>query len=643
MIEDMKEILLIAPYEKMYNLALRIIQEMHYDCEIEVVWGDLEDGVNRAVSAMEGSTKVIISRGGTYRMIQEMVSGPVVEIRSSLYDTINTLSQVIKNPVPLAIVGFSNIVDGYDLDFLQTILKTKVRKVDLSSGQDVEETIRHCVKDGFTTFLGDAVVQKVCQRLGYQSYLQESGRKALLSAIEEARRILHASKQEIELAKRLRAVIDFVHDGIIATDNNDTVIICNAIAQDLVGVRREDLLGRNVREVVTTFPLFQGMFSTEETVDRIMTSGDSVFSVTNIPVAGEGESFGSLTIIRDVRELQDYEKKVRLIMSDKGFVARHTFDSIIYRSREMEHCIAIAKKFSHYDASVLLEGNSGVGKELFAQSIHNESYRRSGPFVAVNCATLPKSLIESELFGYVEGAFTGSRRGGKAGYFEMAHKGSLLLDEIGELPIEVQGQLLRVIQEKEIMRLGDTRIIPVDVRLICATNRNLSEMVQDGSFRKDLLYRINTLSLYIAPLSRRPDDIMVLALHFLDMFCKKYAKKIDSFSPRSTEYLENYEYDGNVRELRGMIERAVIICEGTMIRLSDLQDGKNPSSDVCIRTTVDTGTAVDTVCEGSLEFVENRHIRDVFEKTGRSVGKTAEILGISRTTVWRKLRAIDVP
>lgn len=631
MMQRMKEILLVAPYQKMYDLACSIVAEKKYD-DVEIVVGDLEEGRHIAEQALEGSTKIIISRGGTYQAIRRTLEIPVVEIRSSIYDTIETLSQVIKQPVPLAVIGFSNILYGYDLDFLQTILKEKVRKIDLHPNEDVEKVVAECAADGFTAFLGDTVVQKACEHLGYKCYLQESGYNAVLSAMQEAHRILRASKQEIELAKRLRAVIDFVHDGVIATDNQGTVIICNAIAQDLLDIRREDVLGTHIHEMAASLPALAGITTGERIIDRVVTLKGAVFSVSNIPVAGEGESFGSVIVVRDVKELQDYEKKMRLIMADKGFVARHTFDSIIYESPEMTHCIAIAKKFSQYDASVLIEGGSGVGKELFAQSIHNESLRHSGPFVAVNCATLPKSLIESELFGYVEGAFTGSRKGGKAGFFEMAHKGTLFLDEIGELPLDVQGQLLRVIQEKEIMRLGDTKILPVDVRLICATNRDLSEMVREGVFRKDILYRINTLSLYIPPLSKRPADIMVLAHYFLEIFCRKYSKSISGFSPRATAYLQAYPYEGNVRELRGMMERSVIICDGELVRLSDLQDGR------AITQAGKVSAKSEPFQELSLEKLEKDYVREVYAGTGNSIAETMRILGISRTTLWRKLK-----
>jgi transcriptional regulator with PAS, ATPase and Fis domain len=287
----------------------------------------------------------------------------------------------------------------------------------------------------------------------------------------------------------------------------------------------------------------------------------------------------------------------------------------------MAHCISIAKKFSPYNASVLIEGESGVGKELFAQSIHNDSPCRQGPFVAVNCAVLPKSLIESELFGYAEGAFTGGRKGGKAGYFELAHKGTLFLDEIGELPLDVQAQLLRVIQEKQVMRLGDTKILPVEVRLICAANNNLTDMARRALFRKDLLFRINTLSLYIPSLSKRREDIPVLADHFLAGFCKTYNKTISGFSPKAAAWLKTYHYEGTVRELRNMVERAVIICKGSMIHIPDLQSGLRKEDD--FSGISGSGRDTRSPLPVSLDDAEKNHIHRVLADNNYSVTRAA--------------------
>jgi PAS domain S-box-containing protein len=621
----------------MYQSALRITEDPKYR-RVKVVCGNLEEGLALAVNAVESRTQVVISRGGTYRLIKEAGIGiPAVEIRFSPFDIIESLSMAVEKRRPLAIVGYSNIINSHDEKFLKKIVKTRLTIKNITEGDDVQAVINSCAARGFTAFLGDTIVKKVCDEAGYECYLHRSGASAIQAAMDEALRINAAIKQEQELTRRLRTVIDFVHDGIIAADGNGKVILFNAIAQDLLGVKREKILGEPVTGL-KDLPLIRNMEKEEQIIDQSFSAGGRLLSASMIPVAMEHDFFGSVIVIRDIRKLQDWEQKLRVALADKGFIARHTFDAIIHKSGVMAHCISIAKKFSRYSASVLIEGESGVGKELFAQSIHNAGPFRQGPFVAVNCAVLPKSLIESELFGYAEGAFTGSRKGGKAGYFELAHKGTLFLDEISELPLDVQAQLLRVIQEKQVMRLGDTKIVPVEVRLICAANNNLVDMAHRALFRKDLLFRINTLSLYIPSLSKRREDIPVLANHFLTGFCNTYNKNISGFTPKAAAWLKDYHYEGNVRELRNMVERAVIISQGSMIRVPDLQSGLRADDDFpgSARPGPDGVPAAPAAV--ALDDAEKKHIHRVLADNDFSMTRAAAALQISRSTLWRKIR-----
>jgi transcriptional regulator with PAS, ATPase and Fis domain len=625
-----KEIVLIAPYEDMYAAAQRIVQDEKY-CGIGVVQGNLREGLDQAIRAVESRAQVVISRGGTYRLIKQVNLGvPAVEIRFSPFDLLESLGSAVETGQPLAIVGYSNIINARDADSFRKIVKTNITVVNIAEGDDVHAVVDSCAAQGYTMFLGDTIVKEICDAAGYICYLHQSGDSAIQAAMDEALRIRSALKQERELTRRLRTVIDFVQDGIIAVDGKGAVILFNAVARYLLGITQESTPNRAVLSMLP-FTIQPGRTALDKTfkIDGRLLSGSV------IPVSLEDDSFGSVIIIRDIRKMQDWEQKLRMSLTEKGFVARHTFQAIVHESSEMAHCIAIAEKFSRYDASVLIEGESGAGKELFAQSMHNAGLRRTGPFVAVNCAALPKSLIESELFGYAEGAFTGSRKGGKAGYFELAHRGTLFLDEIGELPLEMQARLLRVIQEKEVMRIGDTKILPVDVRLICAANKNLVEMAHHALFRKDLLFRINTLSLYIPPLAKRREDIPVLGDYFLKALCKTYNKSIAGFSPNAAAWLRNYRYEGNVRELRNMIERAVILCEGTMIGLPDLQGGLHWEPPV--ESAPERGSQPE---KNTLEVLEKNHILKVFADNGRCMTKTAADLGISRTTLWRKLREL---
>ncbi|MCL2381292.1 MAG: sigma 54-interacting transcriptional regulator [Treponema sp.] len=633
----MKEILLVAPYKQMYDSALQMVKNQKYR-NIDVVRGNQQAGLVQALNAVENHVRVVISRGCTYQLIKEANIGlPVVEIRLSPSELIESLSAAIEKDRPLAIVGYSNVINSRDETMIKKIIKTPLTIVNIDDSDDVKDVVSSCAAQGFSMFIGDTIVKETCDAAGYECYLHQSSDSSIQAAMDEALRIYAALQQEQELARRLRTVIDFANDGIIAIDGNGRVILFNAIAQDLLGIKQEKILGEPI-EALSILPFAGGIKKDGQVIDQTFRIGNRLLSGSIIPVSMEKFSFGSVIIIRDIQKIQDWEQKLRVTLMEKGFVAKHKFSSIVHKNTEMAHCISIAKKFSQYNASVLIEGESGVGKELFAQSIHNEGIRRKGPFVAVNCAVLPKSLIESELFGYAEGAFTGSRKGGKPGYFELAHRGTLFLDEISELPLEVQAQLLRVIQEKEVMRIGDSKIIPIDVRLICAANKNLVEMVHESLFRKDLLFRINTLSLYIPSLSKRREDIELLSGYFLKELCKTYNKNIEGFSPNAAVWLCNYHYEGNIRELRNIVERAVIICEGTIIRLRDLRDGRREDASLLKAAAEHIVTAETT----ALDDIEKNHISRVLADNHWSMTKASAALGISRTTLWRKIHGLGL-
>jgi len=299
----------------------------------------------------------------------------------------------------------------------------------------------------------------------------------------------------------------------------------------------------------------------------------------------------------------------------------------------MADTINKAIKYAKLDSTtVLILGETGTGKELFAHSIHNESPRAKGPFVAINCAALPENLLESELFGYAEGAFTGARRGGKIGLFEMAHMGTIFLDEIGDMPLNLQSRLLRVIQEKEVMRIGDDRVIPVDVRIIASTNRNLEEDIEKGNFRRDLFYRLNVLKLIIPSLKERKEDIIPLVDLFVEKYSARLGKKITGISHEAQALLMNLDYPGNVRELRGIIERAAAFAEGGYIEEADLGISNQAAkqSDAISRD----------IFKGNftLKEIEIMAIKETLAKTQNNISEAARLLGVDRTTIWRKIK-----
>jgi two-component system response regulator AtoC len=304
---------------------------------------------------------------------------------------------------------------------------------------------------------------------------------------------------------------------------------------------------------------------------------------------------------------------------------RYRFEDIIAKSPKMQRVIEVIKVIANSNATILITGDSGTGKELVARAIHSQSHRRSKPFVAVSCAALPESLLESELFGHEKGAFTGAYSQ-KKGKFEVANRGTLFLDEIGEMSANIQVHLLRVLEEKEFTRVGGNELIKVDVRVISATNKDIRKAVANGEFREDLYYRLNVVSVELPLLREREEDIPLLAQHFLRKFAAENQKEIAGFSPEATDFLLKYEWPGNVRELENAIERAVILAKSSSIEVADL-----PQENLLLTHSAPPGE--------SLRQVEKNHILNILSETGGNHSEAARTLGISRATLYNKIRA----
>ncbi|MEG1873634.1 MAG: sigma 54-interacting transcriptional regulator, partial [Ruthenibacterium sp.] len=326
----------------------------------------------------------------------------------------------------------------------------------------------------------------------------------------------------------------------------------------------EDMTGHPISDFYTPID-WQKTLATGTESDTLHDHDGKPHLVNCKPIIVYKQNAGVLITIQNVEDISKTEGKIRKELSAKGLVAKYYFSNIIGGSAVMRNSIATAYKYSQVDGSVLLIGETGTGKELFAHSIHNASRRSNQPFVAVNCAALPENLLESELFGYVDGAFSGAAKGGKTGLFELAHKGSIFLDEIGEVPIALQAKLLRVLQEKEIRRIGDDRVLPIDVRVISATNINIRERIESGQFRSDLYYRLNLLNLRLAPLRERPSDIPELVNFFVSKFACDYAKPAPKLTAEAMEQLCKYSWPGNARELRNLCERLTVLGESDTI------------------------------------------------------------------------------
>ncbi len=431
------------------------------------------------------------------------------------------------------------------------------------------------------------------------------------------------ARQVSLLKQQLETLINKIDQGIVYVDENGKVQFFNTIA-------KQYLLEELNYGLLMEYFLPEISWPVTDQIDKLVSRDNETYSVSVKPLEG----VGALVEIQLITTIQRKEHDIRRRMATKTHVAEATFDDLVGNHPEFLKTVEIARKYSVVDATVLITAETGTGKELFAQSLHNMSPRRNGPFVAVNCAALPESLLESELFGYVGGAFTGAKRSGKVGLFEQAHRGTIFLDEIAEMPFRLQSSLLRVLQHKEVMRIGDDKLIPVDVRIITATNKDLRALVDKEQFREDLYYRLNILRLEIPPLRRRREDIPLLVQHFAIQVCRTYKRPPISFSKECGERLSNHHWPGNIRELYNVIQRAVLLAVEPIINVNVI--------DGILEHTGDEGNVqnqrFDLDLTGSFKDIQRQIIQQLFEGS-KSEDEVARILGISKTTLWRRMNA----
>jgi PAS domain S-box-containing protein len=481
---------------------------------------------------------------------------------------------------------------------------------------------------------------KTVEEGGLKGVLIETGKEAIAEAVNYAKGLMEVQIEEKEKAAILRSIIDFAYDGILGIDKKGLITVFNPVIQKITNVSYDNAIGKQVDDIVENTRMKQVLKTGAAELGEIQQIGNVSIVTNRVPIVVDGEVLGVVATFQEIEKIQKMESQIRKKLLAKGHVAKSIFDGIKGQSKKMRKTIEKAKLYAEVDSTVLIMGETGTGKELFAQSIHNYSLRADKPFVAVNCAALPENLLESELFGYVEGAFTGARKGGKTGLFELAHGGTIFLDEISEMTPSLQARFLRVLQEKEVVKIGDDKIIPIDVRVIAATNRNLHEYVEEGKFREDLFYRLCVLRLDIPPLRERKEDVYELVLYFIDLKSKTLNKKVPKISPKIMEKLVNYDWPGNVRQLENLIERCIVISNEKEINDEILSEAlfRTPAYKTIIEQRNDDEIPDNS---GVLKNIEYDTIKKVLQETNGNRKLAAEKLGISVTTLWRRLKKLE--
>jgi PAS domain S-box-containing protein len=449
------------------------------------------------------------------------------------------------------------------------------------------------------------------------------------------------SEQELEL-RQFKELINQLYDGLIMCDKNGMITMINETYCDFLGTTPEEAIGKHVTEVIENTRMHIVLETGKPEIDQLMRIGDREIIVSRMPLREGDQIVGALgkVVFSDLRELRSIVERYNIMERKLDFYrqelkrmmgAKYSFDHLFADHPLMKEAIKLAKRISQTKSSVFILGESGTGKELFAHAIHEASPRAENAFVRVNCAAIPKDLMEAELFGYEEGAFTGAKKGGKPGKIELANGGTLFLDEIGDMPLDMQVKLLRVLQEREVERIGGTRPIPVDIRVIAATHRPLEQLIKEGKFREDLYYRLHVFTINIPPLRVQGESILAIANHLIEKLNRELYTQVEGISERVGQVFLSHRWPGNVREMQNVLERAVQLAEKGPLELEHLPPYLQG------RQAAAQSETVSLDLDAELAKTEKRVLEAALKHCSGNKAKAASLLGMHRASLYRKL------
>lgn len=630
----MRKIIYFVPYPELIPVVRRLMDQPCYEgifinASIKYVprMYDLE---------VDDDCDLVIARGYSIYVIRERYKGAIVDIPITGSDIVNAIAQCRKNTncKKIGLIGdYSNVKD---IQSMSSLFNINFVVYVIDSPEQIETMVKRAIDEGCDALISGSHANKCVIENGFNVYsgIIENSEEAIMRALKSASELIKNMENEANQMEMLRLLAESVTDGLIFVDEKECISVANANVCKLFP-NRGPIAGKKFSTEFSfmTRNFLKAQRDRQHLDNEIYRTRDMSIAVDFAPVIINHIYKGMIITIRDIGRLQQREAQIRSKLNEMGLYAKYEFSDIIHQSYTMEHIIERARKFASVTSNVLVYGETGTGKELVAQSIHNASKRKNGPFVAINCASFPENLLESELFGYEEGAFTGAVKGGKAGLFEQAHNGTLFLDEVSELPVSFQGKLLRVLQEREVRRVGGKKVIKINVRIIAATNKNLKKLTMEGLFRQDLLYRLDVLNLSIPPLRKRREDIGLLAEYFLKKYKEQFETNAGYFTEEAMDLLCSYPFMGNIRELRNIVERLSVTVQDTMVRYSDVEEslGMNENEEQApmpVRT--------DTI-PVNLDSIQKDEIVRLLKVCGYNKSEVARRLGINRTTLWRKM------
>ncbi|OAA90730.1 sigma 54-interacting transcriptional regulator [Clostridium ljungdahlii] len=650
----MSKILFIVPKKEIKTIVYNFIEE--YKDYYGPIFNEKEDSEIEIISSLSiektnlliYNADIFVARGATAMKLKKLYPNiPVVEIPVTTMDLVSSIITLQKENInndPIALVGFGNI--SYQAHAASKLCKTHIVPFHFyyknTDAEYISMLLDKISSKGFRYIIGGVRILTIAKQKNFISTFLNWECEAIWVAIREAEHIAGIRRKERERAAHFETILNHSYEGIISTDVNNKIIHINSSAGKILNIDTSSCIGTNMEKIISNSKFVTMLNNKQEYSNELFKTKNGSIILNKTSASLENEMIGNVITFQNVDSVHNTEFKIRTKLHHKGLIAKYSFTNIIGKSPILKETIKKAKIFAKAPSNVLIVGATGTGKELFSQSIHNYSSRKNGPFVAVNCAAIPENLIESEFFGYVRGAFTGASKEGKMGFFELAHEGTIFLDEISEIPLNLQGKLLRVIQENEVMRIGDDKVIPINIRIICATNKDLKLLVKQGEFREDLYYRLCVLQLKLPSLRERGQDILLLTNHYIYEYASTTSKNNPILSPEAQKLFLNYSWDGNIRELRNICEQLVVLNETGIISEQEV------STILPITTNNDkkTPSLLEPYSSNDLSAQRKHFEKDLIIKALKESNynktKAASLLGMNRSTLWKKLKEYNI-
>ncbi|MCM2318202.1 MAG: propionate catabolism operon regulatory protein PrpR [Pseudomonas sp.] len=620
----------------------RIVEQVMPDYQgrarIEIVETDLAQLLERARELESGQrVDIIVCSGATADYLRRHIATSVLSIHMGEFDLIRALDLARSRATKVGILSFG--LPHPELAALQSLFTVAIREATYASFEEAREQVERLASEGYRVIVGSSTVAQLADEAGSQGVLALNA-DSIRRTLDNALSICRSRAQSLLQQQRLNAVLRNLSDGVIALDAAGRVQSINPRMAMLLETSAERARGRPIGEVIPDLDPADILRSGEGEENQLIRVGAKTLAANLTPIIEDGKADGVVITCQESNAIQRADRRIRSQARPRQFTARYRFEQIIGAAPAFRATVRLAQRYAQTDSTVLITGESGTGKELLAQSLHNASARQQAPFVAINCAAFPESLLESELFGYEEGAFTGSRKGGKIGLIETAHTGTLFLDEIGDMPVSLQTRLLRVLQEREVLRLGASEPTPVDIRVVAATHCDLRARIADGRFREDLFYRLNILRLVVPPLRERVEDIPTLVSAILERLPGAPRPDARAFG-QLMPHLLRHRWPGNIRELENIVERAAISA-------LELEYGDQGSSLTTLFPELFEDAQAELPMPPSMpapddlrslgKAAEAAHARQVLHACQGDQDEAARRLGVSRTTLWRRLR-----